>query len=429
MLASKNVVVFSKLEEGKFLMFRRFNLMNILRGQRGKLDVQFNLDLAITIKMQTYGAAVYDYSCFGVDEAEQLSDDRYMVFYNQPQTPQREVSYQMVGNQAVFSALLNRLPQTIQKLVFTVSIDGNGTMGQISGFEVSISQNGCEPIILHLNGNDFSQEKAIISLEIYQKNGWRYSAVARGFNGGLSDLLHTYGGEEEQEDTSQKQLVQASVIQQKSPPLQSTMSPLVQQQEKVELLKIGDHPVNLKKNEKVELRKYNDEILEKVVVGLGWDAAKIGVNIDCDSSVFLCRNGKLHSNSDIVAFYNLKHKSGAVKHKGDNLTGHGDGDDEQIVIDLKKVPQKYDRIVIVVNIFFSKIRRQHFGKIKNCYMRLCDHKGKELCRYTLSKNSEYDKKTAMIFGELIKQNDIWIFHAIGQGTNDNSISKLASRFK
>ena len=69
------------------------------------------------------------------------------------------------------------------------------------------------------------------------------------------------------------------------------------------------------------------------------------------------------------------------------------------------------------------------GKIKNCFIRLCDQKGKELCRYTLSENGEYDKKTAMIFGELLKQGETWIFHAVGQGTNDNSIEALASHFK
>lgn len=405
--------------------------MEIQRGQRGKLDAGFNAETAITIKMQIHGDAVYDYSCFGVDGAGRLSDDRYMIFYNQPQTPRNEVSYQMVGEEAMFSASLNQLPDTIRKLVFAVSIDGDGTMGQIAGFEVSISQEGCEPVVLHLEGKDFAQEKAIITLEIYQKDGWRYAAVASGFDGGLGELLRAYGGEEVQEDTTPEEPVKIpdpAPVQQ--PPL---VRPVVenptQPQEKVNLLKLGKKPVNLKKHEKVELRKPDNELLTKVVVGLGWDAAKAGVSIDCDSSVFLCKEGRLRSGSDIVCFHNLRHKSGAVHHRGDNLTGHGDGDDEQIMIDLTKLPPEYDRIVIVINIFLAKITRQHFGKVKNCFVRLCDHHGKELCRYTLSDNSEYDKKTAMIFGELLKQNDIWIFHAIGQGTNDGSIGRLASHFK
>ena len=477
--------------------------MQIQRGQRGKLEEQFHINEPIEITMQTTGSAVYDYCCFGVNAADQLSDDRYMVFYNQPRSPQREITHHMDGSRAVFNAVLTQLPDTIQKLVFTVSIDGNGTMGQISQFEVTISQEGCESVVLQLAGTDFAEEKAIISFEIYQKTGWRYSAVARGFNGGLGDLLRAYGGEEETESSNseahnptpvqatasaapvtqqaipQSQAVQQQtsptpppVYQQQAPmtqPVQQQNSPVIhsaiqqqtpnaqplyqqqavsvppttqsqatsafssqpaaQPQKKVDLLKLGNKPVNLKKNDKVELRKPNDEVLKRVVVGLGWDAAKAGMSIDCDSSVFLCQNGKLRSNNDIVAFYHLKHSSGAVIHHGDNLTGDGDGDDEQITIDLMKLPSGYDRIVIVVNIFMSFVKRQHFGKIKNCFIRLCDQKGKELCRYTLSENGEYDKKTAMIFGELLKQGETWIFHAVGQGTNDNSIEALASHFK
>ena len=433
--------------------------MQIQRGQRGKLEGQFDISLPVEIMMQTNGSAVYDYCCFGVDAEDQLSDDRYMVFYNQPRSPQSEITHHMDGARAVFNAVLKQLPNTIQKLVFTVSIDGNGTMGEISGFEVTIRQEGCEPVVLQLAGTDFSQEKAIISFEIYQKNGWRYNAVARGFDGGLGDLLRAYGGEEEQSaspSANQKSAPTPSVspispvvhpaappvqpvqqetvqpVQQQASPVQPVyqqQQPPAQPQKKVELLKLGNQPVNLKKNDKVELRKPNDEVLKRVVVGLGWDAAKAGMSIDCDSSVFLCQNGKLRSNSDIVAFYHLKHSSGAVIHHGDNLTGDGDGDDEQITIDLMKLPSGYDRIVIVVNIFMSFVKRQHFGKIKNCFIRLCDQKGKELCRYTLSENGEYDKKTAMIFGELLKQGETWIFHAVGQGTNDNSIEALASHFK
>ena len=102
----------------------------------------------------------------------------------------------MDEGRAVFHVNLTQLPDNIQKLVFTVSIDGAGTMGNISRFEVTISQEDCEPIILQLAGTDFAEEKAIISFEVYQKNGWRYSAVARGFNGGLGDLQRSYGGEE-----------------------------------------------------------------------------------------------------------------------------------------------------------------------------------------------------------------------------------------
>ena len=117
--------------------------------------------------------------------------------------------------------------------------------------------------------------------------------------------------------------------------------------------------VNLQKGQKVELRKENGGELKSVMVGLGWDEAKRKKGlfapkpqaIDCDASVFICSNGKLCDKSDIVYFGNLTHKTKAVRHMGDNLTGAGDGDDEQIMVDLNALPANYDKIVFVVNIY------------------------------------------------------------------------------
>ena len=199
--------------------------------------------------------------------------------------------------------------------------------------------------------------------------------------------------------------------------------------------------VNLVKGQKVELRKENGGSLTKVMVGLGWDEAqperKSGFlsslfaaepdAIDCDASAFLCQNGRIVNKTDIVYFGNLTHKSECVRHMGDNLTGAGDGDDEQIFVDLQNLPSVYDKIVFVVNIFECTSRKQHFGMIRNCFIRICDDKGQEMCRYNLSEN--YDNMTAMIFGELYRHNGAWKFNAIGQGTSDTGIRVLAERFK
>lgn len=167
----------------------------------------------------------------------------------------------------------------------------------------------------------------------------------------------------------------------------------------------------------------------QVFVGMGWDAAKEGASIDCDASVFLCIGGKLKRHRDIVSVFNERHYTGAVVHSGDNLTGEGGGDDERIRVDLQQLPPEYDRIVFVANIFMGKIFRQHFGKVRNCFIRICDTNRGELCRFNISQNSEFDGKTAMIFGELLKIDGMWIFHAIGEGTKDGSISALASHFR
>lgn len=112
---------------------------------------------------------------------------------------------------------------------------------------------------------------------------------------------------------------------------------------------------------------------------------------------------------------------------GDNLTGAGDGDDEQIVIDLANLPAEYDRIVLVVNIYQAVQRQQHFGLIENAFIRIVDAKtNQEMCKYNLTE--DYSGMTAMIFGEIYRHNGEWKFNAIGQGTNDPGLGELVNRY-
>lgn len=192
--------------------------------------------------------------------------------------------------------------------------------------------------------------------------------------------------------------------------------------------------ISLQKGQKVSLSKDNAG-LSKIIVGLGWDEVQQSrgffslkpAAIDCDASAILLKNGKFVDRHDLVYFGNLNHKSRTVQHMGDNLTGAGDGDDEQIVIDLARVPQEYDRIVIVVNIYQAVQRRQHFGMIQNAFIRLVDARNnREMCKYNLTEN--YSGMTAMIFGEVYRHNGEWKFNAIGQGTNDPGLSELVKRY-
>lgn len=198
--------------------------------------------------------------------------------------------------------------------------------------------------------------------------------------------------------------------------------------------------ISLQKGQKVSLTKESAG-LGNVIVGLGWDEVSQGgggflgslfggskQDIDCDASAILLQNGKLASPADVVYYGNLTHTSGTVKHMGDNLTGAGEGDDEQIMIDLAKIPEKYDRIVITVNIYSAIERHQHFGMIKNAFVRIVDARNnQELCKYNLTEN--YSGQLAMIFGEVYRHDGEWKFNAIGQGTQDSGISELASRYK
>lgn len=196
--------------------------------------------------------------------------------------------------------------------------------------------------------------------------------------------------------------------------------------------------ISLVKGQKVSLSKGNVG-LNQVIVGLGWDEVqpeKQGFfsmftqkpqDIDCDASAFLLTNDVLLGKDDVVYFGNLKHRSGSVKHMGDNLTGAGEGDDEQIQIELAKVPGQYNRIIITVNIYQAMKRGQNFGMIRNAFCRIVDARnGNELCRYNLSES--YQGMTAMIFGEIYRKDNEWKFSAIGQGTQDGSISQLAGRY-
>ncbi len=197
--------------------------------------------------------------------------------------------------------------------------------------------------------------------------------------------------------------------------------------------------INLQKGQKVDLTKGNAG-LKELIVGLGWDEAqgesKGGLlgsifggqkNVDCDASAIMLMNGKFLGNKDLVYFGNLSHSSGSVIHQGDNLTGAGEGDDEQIKIILDNVPANCDKIVFVVNIYKAIDRRQDFGMIRNAFIRIVNaQNGQELCRYNLSEN--YHGMTAMIFGEAYRHNGEWKFTAIGQATNDSGLGELCKRY-
>ncbi len=191
--------------------------------------------------------------------------------------------------------------------------------------------------------------------------------------------------------------------------------------------------ISLAKGQKISLTKESTG-LRNVKIGLGWDAVKKGFfsrkkDIDCDASVIMLgADGKLKRNEDIVYYGNLCHKSGSIKSQGDNRTGAGEGDDEQILIVLDSVPKEYEKLEFVVTIYEAKERQQNFGLINNAYIRVIDaDKNIEICRFALT--DDYSGMTAMIFGEMYRHNNEWKFNAIGQGTWDGSISEMAKRFR
>lgn len=175
-------------------------------------------------------------------------------------------------------------------------------------------------------------------------------------------------------------------------------------------------PVNLQKGQKVSLTKDNPG-LNNVIVGIGWDINRFdtGGDFDLDSAAFMLTDaGRVSNQDDFIFFGNLTHPSGSVRHLGDNLTGAGDGDDEQIRIELSKVPANISRIAFTVTIYDAEQRRQNFGQVSNAYVRIFDESnGVELLRYDLGE--DFSIETAAVFGELYKNGTEWKFNAIGSG--------------
>lgn len=174
--------------------------------------------------------------------------------------------------------------------------------------------------------------------------------------------------------------------------------------------------VNLSKGQKVDLTKGHAG-LSKLLVGLGWDVNKYdgGADFDLDTAAFLLgADGKVASDADFVFYGNLKHASNSVEHMGDNLTGSGDGDDEQIKIDLSAVPASVEKIAFTVTIYEAEERKQNFGQVSNSFIRIVDEaKNEELIRYDLGE--DFSVETAVVVGELYRHSGEWKFNAIGSG--------------
>lgn len=350
--------------------------MDFTRGMRDKLSKYINTGNDFQIEMNIAGNSIYDFCCFGVDKNNRLSDDRYMIFYNQTCSPDKEITYEAGTHSAKFILNLSKLPPSIHKLVFTVSIDGNGTMGNITRHSFVLSQNKEPKIFLNLSGSDFKQEKAIISIEIYRKDEWKISAVANGFNGGLSALLAHYGGTEISNTSS----VPASPgipspATKAEKPKQTAETPPVQK-------------ISLKKGQKISLSKNNGA---PIIIENGWTAP--GKDYDLKALVRY-RNGKQiyigAANNDEL----LSTPEGAVKHGGDVKNP---GDLEHIDIrwhkDIASVAvSSYSAIENGTGSFH---RYGVFVRIKN---------GPQIIEIPAENTSADDRSYTLCFGEIIYGN-------------------------
>ena len=196
----------------------------------------------------------------------------------------------------------------------------------------------------------------------------------------------------------------------------------------------------LQKGQRIDLTKSNPG-LQKIIVGLGWDpiAKKAGgllgglfggnnsAEIDIDASVIMLRDDKFAGMDDLIYFGNLKSKCQSVLHTGDNTTGEGDGDDEQVIVELNKVPAAVNKLVFVVNIYDCVKRKQDFGQVENAYIRVVNSSNKEeLLKFDLSEN--YAGMTSLTVAEIYRHGSEWKFGALGSGSTDAGLNDMIKRF-
>ncbi len=302
-------------------------MKSLIRGQKVKLsDLSKKSKFQIGLTISAPSDMSLDISCFGVDDDNKLSDDRYFIFFNQKISPCGSLSSLGArnGDQEQFEVDLSRLPSTVRKLIFVVTIDGDGVMSKIKdGYLRLIDQND-ELARFIFSGADFQNEKAVLVGEIYFKDIWRLSAVGQGFNGGLNALLKYFGGEEEP----------------------APIAPVVEKP-----VAVKASVVNLEKvSGKVQLDKNSKPIIiqktPEITASISWES---GTDYDVYALVYTQNDKRI----DVAAFgandtpMLMNYDHGAVQHMGDVGRGGGSIKTEIIKIRLN------DKILAIVPVAYS----------------------------------------------------------------------------
>ena len=322
------------------------------------------------------------------------SDDDF-VFYNQPRHPSGAVRHTgKTGAADTVEVDLAHLPAGVERVVLAASADG-GTFGQVPQLQLAISDLATGAALVDFEF-DATEETAMVSGELYLRNGqWKFRAIGQGYASGLAGLATDFG----------------ISVAEPAAPAADTAGPELSAQT------LDQGRVNLVKGARVSLIKRGAPPLAHVTLGLGWDPAQGRRNIDLDASViaFDATGRKL----EIVWFMHLKEFGGALRHAGDNVTGRGDGDDEQIHIDLPGLPAQVASLVVTITSF----KGQKFTEVANAYCRLVDtDSGQELVRYNLS---ESQPASAVIMAMLRRTPaGSWEMRAIGEFHDAKTVKKL-----
>lgn len=345
-------------------------MLNLITGQKAKFtDVGIAQQFTLVVELMT-NSAVIDVACFGLDSQQKLASDDYMTFYNQPKTPCGAVSWQATNQQQRFDIDLNKLPNTIDYLVLTATIDGQTTMRELGASKVILEQAGQTLATYHFDGSGFDSERAIMLLQIYRKNEvWRINAIGQGFSGGLSALVTHFGGEVADDNSRSTQPHSESALSTDIPDSQSKPFNL----KKVTLDKPGsEHRINLTKGSSDHL------IVEAIWIDNGDASAN---NDDLDLRVgILAQNGKA------ISYVHAPEQSGSlsrmpyIEHQGDIKVASANEPGKETVLVSSDIAKHYGgRVALVFSVYSAvsngavsiaslqpKMRMQYKDQIIEC---------------------------------------------------------------
>lgn len=380
--------------------------------------VRVAVDVAAPVRLDVSGLLL-------TADGKVRSDDDF-IFYNQPSGP--GVTYRAGGGSAPDAIVVDTtaVPPGIEKIVVTASPDAAGQTFQ-----------GVEPTATVRNADDgtalatftppqLGGETALVVIEIYRRNGvWKARAVGQGYANGLAGIATDFGVSVEEPAAPAATPVPAAaapvapvaapVDPRIAPPASAAPpAPPAAPPAAAGKINLDKGRVNLQKNQTVSLVKGGAPLLSKVKMGLGWEPAFRGKDIDLDASVIAYGPNRNHLDS--CYFGKLTILNGAIKHSGDNLTGEGAGDDEVIVVDLGRIPAEATGLVFTVNSFTG----QKFNEVAKAYCRLIDAAtGEELVRFDLT---GAEPQTGVMMAKLIKQfTGEWEMTAMGEFVKSRTV--------
>ncbi|MGJ5802702.1 TerD family protein [Streptomyces europaeiscabiei] len=356
------------------------------------------------------------------------SDDDF-IFFNQPTGP--GVTYRSGGGTTPDSITVDTtaVPPGIEKIVITASPDAAGQTFQGIEPTATIRNAADGSVISTFTPPQLGTETALVIVEIYLRNGaWKARAVGQGYANGLAGIATDFGVTVEEPAPAPARPAPAPAAQPPAAPPAPSMDPRVTAPPVPPAppaappapapgagkINLDKGRVSLQKNQTVSLVKGGRPLLSQVKMGLGWEPAYRGKDIDLDASVIAY--GPQRNHIDSCYFGKLSIVNGAIKHSGDNLTGEGGGDDEVIVVDLGRLPQEVTGLVFTVNSFSG----QKFTEVAKAYCRLLDAAtGEELVRFDLT-NAE--AQTGVMMAKLIKQfSGEWDMTAMGDFVKSRTV--------